>query len=213
MLKLLAALALLAGTGALAQTVSLQGLMGNRALLIVDGSAPKMVAAGDSFQGVKVVSASGDQAVVEIKGERRTLRIGDAPASVGAVTTAPGRGSRIVMAVGSGGHFITEGAINGQAVRFMVDTGATAVAMGASEAQRIGLDYKAGKLSSATTANGVVTMWLVKLGAVRIGDVEIRDVDAAVVPMSMPYILLGNSFLGRFQMKRENDLMVLERRY
>jgi aspartyl protease family protein len=43
--------------------------------------------------------------------------------------------------------------------------------------------------------------------------VEVRDVDASVVPGNMPYILLGNSFLGRFQMKRENEQMVLERRY
>jgi aspartyl protease family protein len=43
--------------------------------------------------------------------------------------------------------------------------------------------------------------------------VEIHDVDATIVPAGMPYVLLGNSFLTRFQMKRENDQMVLERRY
>ncbi len=213
MLKIAAALALFATTGAIAQSVALQGLMGNKALVIVNGSAPKMLGPGDTWQDVKVVSIAGDQAVVEVKGQRQTLRVGDAPASVGAVTTAPGRSSRIVMSAGSGGHFMSDGAINGKSVRFMVDTGATAVSMGAAEAERIGLDYKAGTQSSATTANGVVPLWRVRLNSVRVGDVEIYDVEAAVVPMNMPYILLGNSFLGRFQMKRENDLMVLERRY
>jgi len=117
------------------------------------------------------------------------------------------------MQAGSGGHFMVQGAINGQAVNFMVDTGATSVAMGASEAQRIGLNYKAGKLGYGSTANGTVMVYHVKLASVRIGDVEVFDVDASVLPGSMHHILLGNSFLSRFQMKRENDQMVLERRY
>ena len=52
-----------------------------------------------------------------------------------------------------------------------------------------------------------------KLASVRIGDVEVYDVDAVVSPQPMPYVLLGNSFLTRFQMKRDNDQMVLERRF
>jgi aspartyl protease family protein len=81
------------------------------------------------------------------------------------------------------------------------------------EAQRIGLNYKAGQLGWGSTANGNVAVWHVKLGSVRIGDVVINDVNAAVLPSAMPYVLLGNSFLSRFQMKRDNDQMVLERRY
>jgi aspartyl protease family protein len=117
------------------------------------------------------------------------------------------------MTAGSGGHFTAAGQINGQQVRFMVDTGATVIALSETEARRIGLDYKSGSLGRASTANGMVTTWNVKLAAVRVGDVEIRDVDASVVPASMPYVLLGNAFLSRFQMKRDNDVMVLERRY
>lgn len=203
----------LAAASACAQSVALQGMLGSKALLIVNGSAPKTVAPGETFQGVKVLSTAGDQAVVEIGGRRHALRVGDSPASVGASGPAAGSGSRIVMQAGSGGHFTTEGRINGQAVRFMVDTGATSVAMGEAEAQRIGLPYKSGRLALASTANGQVTMWQVKLATLRVGDVEVRDVDASVLPTNMPYILLGNSFLNRFQMKRENDQMVLERRY
>ncbi len=205
--------ALMAAAGAMAQSVALQGMLGNKALLIVDGTAPKTVAPGDMHRGVKVISTSGDAAVVEIAGRRQTLHVGDSPASVGGTGGAPSHGSRIVLTAGTGGHFTTQGAINGQAVRFMVDTGATSVAMGVPEAQRIGLDYKAGRAGWGSTANGAVAIWHVKLSSVRIGDVEIHDVDASVLPAAMPYILLGNSFLGRFQMKRDNDQMVLERRY
>jgi aspartyl protease family protein len=207
--------ALLACTGALAQSksVALQGMLGSKALLIVDGSPPKTVAPGETHQGVKVLSTAGDQAVVEIDGKRHTLRVGDAQASVGAQGGAPGRGNKIVLTAGSGGHFLTQGAINGHAVNFMVDTGATSVAMGVPDAQRLGINYKAGQLGYGSTANGNVAVYHVKLASVRIGDVEVFNVDASVLPSGMSHVLLGNSFLNRFQMKRENDQMVLERRY
>jgi aspartyl protease family protein len=209
----LGACALLAATLACAQSVALQGMLGNKALLIVDGSAPKTVAPGETFKGVKVVSTSGDQAVIEVDGKRNTLRVGESPASIGSSDAAPGSGSRIVLTAGSGGHFTSPGTINGQQVNFMVDTGATSVALSESDAKRIGLAYKNGRLIMASTANGTIAMWQVKLATVRVGDVEVRDVDASVVPAAMPFVLLGNSFLGRFQMKRENDQMIFERRY
>ena len=209
----LGGLALFACAAAAAQSVALQGMLGAKALLIVDGTAPKTVAPGDTHRGVKVISTSGDQAVVEIAGKRHSLRVGDAPASVGGAGAGAVRGNTIVLTAGSGGHFTTLGTINGQTVQFMVDTGATSVAMGVPEAQRIGLNYKTGQLGSGSTANGTVAVWHVKLGSVRIGDVEIFDVDASVLPAGMPYVLLGNTFLSRFQMRRDNDQMVLERRY
>ncbi len=199
-------------TAALAQSVALQGMLGGKALLIVDGSPPKSVAAGESHQGVKVLSTEGDQALVEISGKRHTLRVGDAPASVGSAI-GPTRGNKIVLTAGSGGHFMAQGAINGKAVQFMVDTGATMVALGAADAERMGLKYRQGQQGQASTANGVVTAWKIKLDSVRIGDVEVFSVDAMVSQGSMPFVLLGNSFLTRFQMRRDNDQMVLERRY
>ena len=209
-LRLLAMLAL-AG-GAAAQSVSLQGMLGSRVLLVVDGGEPRGVAPGDSWQGVKVLSTSGDQAVVEIKGKRHTLRIGDSQVSIGG--SGQNARSRIVLTAGSGGHFLTAGTINGRAVQFMVDTGASVIGLTASDAERFGVDYKNGQPVRMQTANGVVPGWRVKLASVRIGDVEIHDVDAAVGTQPMgPYVLLGNSFLSRFQMRRDNEQMVLERRF
>ncbi|GAB3774944.1 TIGR02281 family clan AA aspartic protease [Ramlibacter monticola] len=204
-------LALAAGA-AVAQSVALQGMLGNKALLIVDGAPPRSVAPGESHKGVKVLSTQGDQAVVEINGQRHTLRLGEAPASVGG-GAGPARGSKIVLTAGSGGHFLTPGAINGRAVQFLVDTGATSVSMGANEAERLGIDYRKGQVARTQTANGLVAMYIVKLNSVRVGDVEVYDVDASVLPASSGPILLGNSFLTRFQMTRFNDQLVLERRY
>ena len=212
MKPLVALLLALAAGAAWAQSVALQGMLGSKALLIVDGGTPRSVAPGESYKGVKVLSTLGDQAVVEINGQRQTLRVGEAPASVGG-GMAPSRGSKIVLSAGSGGHFVTSGAINGHAVQFMVDTGATSVAMGVADAERLGIDYKKGQLVRGSTANGVVNAWLVKLASVRVGEVEVYEVEAAVVPVNAGPILLGNSFLSRFQMTRFNDQLVLERRY
>ena len=187
-------------------------MLGNKALLIIDGSAPKTVAPGDTYQGVKVVSTSGDQATVEIKGKRHTLRVDDAPASVGG-SMGGNRDNRIVLTASSGGHFLTQGAVNGRAVQFLVDTGATMVGLSVADAERLGLNYKSGQQGHVNTANGTAPAWRMKLASVRIGDVEVHDVDALVTPQPMPYVLLGNSFLTRFQMKRDNDQMVLERRF
>jgi aspartyl protease family protein len=209
---LIAALLALAAGTVFAQSVALQGMLGSKALLIVDGAPPKSVAPGETHKGVKVLSTLGDQAVIEINGKRHTLRVGDAPASVGGAMTAS-RGSKIVLTAGSGGHFLTPGAINGRPTQFLVDTGATSVSMSVQEAERLGIDYKKGQLGRSSTANGTVTTYLVKLASVRIGDVEVYDIDGNVVPAGMPYILLGNSFLTRFQMTRQNDQLVLERRF
>lgn len=209
-LSVLAVVALLSGP-VFAQAVALSGMLGSKALLVVDGGAPKGVAPGETHAGVKVISASGDQAVVEVGGKRQTLRVGDAPVSVGSRGNA--RSHKVVLTAGSGGHFLSPGTINGRAVQFMVDTGATSVALSAADAERIGLKYQSGQPVRMGTANGVTQGWRMKLTSVRLGDVEVFEVDAVVTQQPMPFVLLGNSFLTRFQMKRENDQMTLERRY
>ncbi|RZI81666.1 MAG: TIGR02281 family clan AA aspartic protease, partial [Rubrivivax sp.] len=122
-------------------------------------------------------------------------------------------GTQIVLSAVSGGHFMPQGAINGRSSQFLVDTGATLVAMSVSDAQRMGIKYQDGQPMRVSTANGVVTAYRVTLNSVRIQDVEIFNVEAAVSPQAMPFVLLGNSFLSRFQMKRDNDTMTLTKRY
>jgi aspartyl protease family protein len=204
-----AALCLLAGAAG-AQTVSMSGRLGDKALLMIDGS-PRSVAVGSSVQGVKLVSVTADAAVVELAGKRVSLPMGGAQVNLGG-TNSEGGGSRIVMTASSGGHFVTSGAINGRAVEFVVDTGATTVSMSQADAERIGLKYRDGQRGMAGTANGMIPVHRVMLTSVRIGDVQVYNVEALVVPAQMPYVLLGNSFLTRFQMKRENDVMTLEKR-
>lgn len=210
--RLLAAICCLAGAWAHAQSLTLSGVMGSKALLIVDGSPPKLVTPGDTYKGVKVISTQGDSAVLEVSGKQLSLKVGDSPSSVGGAGSAEG-GNRIVLTASSGGHFMTTGQINGRMTEFMVDTGATAVSMSIADATRLGINYKSGQMMGLSTANGLVPAWHVKLKSVRIGDVVVYEVDALVSPASMPYVLLGNSFLSHFQMNRTNDQMVLDKRF
>ena len=206
---LFALAAALAGSVA-AQTVTLNGHLGkHKALLVIDGE-PHTVAVGAAVRGVRLLALDEARAEIEVAGQRRSIALGAGPVrSAG----APARGgSEIVLTAGRNGHFRTLGQINGKSVEFFVDTGASVVSLGQAEADRLGIDYKSGKPGMARTANGDVPIRLITLSSVRIGDVEVANVEAAVHPSSFGVVLLGNSFLTRFQMRRENDVMRLERR-
>ena len=195
-----------------ADSVTLTGTIGSRAILIVNGGAPKTVAVGETFQGVKLVALQAQQATVEAAGKRISLAM-DTPASIGSGGPGGPGGNRVVLSADSRGHFMTQGTINGRTVNFMLDTGATTVAMSAADAQRIGLDYSKGQPVRMNTANGVAPGYRLRLASVRVGDVEVYDIDAIVTEQSMPFVLLGNSFINRFSMRRDADQMVLEKRF
>jgi aspartyl protease family protein len=207
----IAALALACAAAASAQTVSMSGSLGSNAVLVIDGK-PRTVAVGSTVQGVKLVSVTGNESVVEVQGKRLALRLGDAQVNLGG-KQSEGGGRQIVLSAESGGHFFSSGTINGKSVRLLVDTGATMVALDQYEADRLGIDWKNGRRGMSRTANGDAPFYLTSLASIRIGDVQIYDVPAIVSPAPMPFILLGNSFLNRFQMKRENDLLTLDLRY
>ncbi|MEO8928635.1 MAG: TIGR02281 family clan AA aspartic protease [Caldimonas sp.] len=209
---LLAALLICAAASpARSQSVSMAGSLGRNALLVIDGK-PHNVAVGATVAGVKLVSVSGNDALVEVAGKRVALQLGGAQVNLGG-KQSEGSGKQIVLTADAAGHFFTAGTINGKAVRFVVDTGATTVSMSQEEADRIGLDYKSGPRGMSRTANGVVPVYRTQLASLRIGDVQVYNVDASVLPGQMSQILLGNTFLTRFQMKRENDVMTLDMRF
>jgi aspartyl protease family protein len=192
-----------------AQTVQLAGQMGRKALLLIDGQTVTL-AVGETRAGVTLRALEAGQAQVEWGGRVSTLAVGGAPARVGG--GGGGGGRSIVLPVGPGGHFMAAGAINGRAVRFMVDTGATTVALGQAEARRVGLDLQGAQRVMLQTAGGNVAGHALTLSAVTVGEVTLANVQAVVMPADMPYVLLGNSFLSRFQMQRQNDVMRLELR-
>lgn len=193
--------------------VSFNGSLGQKAaLLLIDGE-PRTVVVGNVVAGVKLLSMEDNRAIVEIAGRRQSLLLGASPGRVGEATAAPFSGRQIVLGSGPGGHFTTVGSINGQATQFLVDTGATSISISQIEAERMNLRYRDGRRIMTQTANGAVPAFQLQLASVRVGEVEVRNVDAIVIPGQMSHVLLGNSFLTRFQMRRDNDTLTLDLRY
>ncbi len=196
-----------------AAEVALNGVVGNRALVAINGGKPHWMTIGEtSPEGVKLVGISGDSAVFETGGKRETLTMGQG-ARIGA--GAPSAGARsVVLTADARGHFLTTGAINGGSVRFLIDTGASFISMSSGEAKRLGIDYLRGERSFTATANGVVPTYRVKLDEVRVGDVTLNNVDGMVhMDNTLPFVLLGMSFLNRMEMKRDGERMILTKRY
>ena len=210
--RLIAAGLLALATSVGAQTVTLNGSMGTRqALLVIDGM-PRVVTVGATVQGVRLMSLSATQAEIDVRGQHRVLLAGASQVRVNGVEGVGSGTGEIVLTAGAGGHFTTDGQINGKAVTFLVDTGATAIAMGQADADRLGINYKNAPRGFAGTANGRIPVSVVTLSSVRVGEIEVANVEAVIMPSAMQHVLLGNSFLARFQMKRDNDTMRLTRR-
>jgi aspartyl protease family protein len=205
----IAVLLLLASAAASAADVALIGTFGSTAaILSIGGGAPKTVKVGQSFGGVTLIAVEQDRATVEAEGKRRVLMRGQTYSS-GASSGA----QSVTLAAGAGGHFFAEGQINGGAVRFVVDTGATVIAIPASDANRLGIDYLRGRHATMQTAAGPTPAYVVTLNSVRVGDIELQNVEAIVIEQGLNVALLGNSFLNRMQMQRDGATMTLTRRY
>ena len=210
LLRTLFALACLAPAAALAFDVTLIGLFPGKAVVTVNRGAPRTLSVGQSTpEGVKLVSTDAKSAVLEIDGQKITVEMGQH------FETAGMTGSRqaVTLAPDSRGHFVTDGQVNGAHIRFLVDTGATLVAIPARDAARLGIDYRRGRRGMSQTANGPVPFWRVVLDTVTVGGVTLTGVEGAVHEGGLEEALLGMSFLGRTEMRREGETLTLTKRY
>ena len=212
MTRIIALLLALACGPAAAVDVALIGLGGDRAaVLAVGGGEPKMVKVGQKWNGVTLISVEREhsQVTVEIDGKQRVLKIGQHYRSAAAASDR----QSVTLAADPRGHFYTDGAINGNPVRFLVDTGATMIALPAADAQRLGIDYRKGERGYSNTAGGVVPIYRVRFDTVRLGSIEVTGVDGVVIEQGLDTALLGMTFLNRVEMKRDGQTMVLIRRF
>ena len=122
-------------------------------------------------------------------------------------------GGRIEVPMGGDGHFHLTARVNGQPVRFVIDTGATTIALAEDDARRAGIDP--GSLAfvgQARTANGMVQTATVMLDSLTIGEIAERDVPAVVLRSDLDLSLMGMSYLSRFaRVSIEGNRLILER--
>lgn len=199
---------LAAGAGATDLTVA--GLFPGKALVQIDRGPLQTLSVGEkTAQGVVLVSVDADSATFEVAGKRMTLGMGHAHIARSTASESP-----VMLTADVKGYFIADAQVNGQAVRFVVDTGATTISLPAGEARRLDIDYRKGRRVTMSTANGMAPGYLVRLDSVRVGNLAVSDVEAVVVEGDkLPAALLGMNFLSRMTMKREGDIMTLTKRF
>lgn len=192
--------------------VNVVGLFSGKAVLVINGAAPRTLSVGQSSpEGVKLLEADSSKAVLEIEGKRQSLAMGQgAVVGAGAAPASPG----VTLYANRDGHFFGEASINGRPVKYLLDTGATAVSMSSAQARKLGIDYVAGKEGVSATAAGTVRAWQVTLNSVKLGGLTLSQVEGTVIDGdSPPMVLLGMSALNRLEMKREGMTMTLTKRY
>jgi aspartyl protease family protein len=191
--------------------VSVVALFPGKAMLVIDKGQPRTFRAGETHDGVTLVNSTSDEAIVAINGKQQRLHIGE---GVYSALSVQSKQATVVLAANKDGHFLSTGSINGASVHFLVDTGATMVSMNVDEARRAGVNYLAGERGYSQTANGATRIYRVKLAEVALGDITLRDIDGLVHENgSLPVVLLGMSFLGKLDMRREGDTLTLTKRY
>ncbi len=191
-------------------SVKAVALFTDKAMLAIDGENI-LLKRGETRKGVTLVSASGREAVVRIgSGRPQTLRLNGAVAHG---FRKPER-RKITVYSDANGMFQLQGRINGRPVNFLLDTGATFIALSSTEAERLKLPYKTGRAGVIRTANSVAPVWHIRLSSVRVGDIEVANVEAVVLQGSQPQTaLLGMSFLEHIKLQRNGAAMVLEQKY
>jgi len=193
-----------------APQIRVVGLFPGAAVVNLDGRRQLLKVGQEGSGGVRLIAADSRSALLRVDGvEQRyelTREYGE-----GDGFAPPGK-ARLGVARGEGGHYWVAGAIGGQSVQFLVDTGATTVALNESQARRLGIDYRgSGRPVRVSTASGQSKGWQIKLDRVKVGTLEVLGVEAVVLQGDSPATaLLGMSFLNRVRWREEQGLLTLE---
>ena len=186
------------------------GLFKNKAIVKIDGVQRTLKKGKKSPEGVILLSADSYTVILEVDGKEQEFKLGR---HVSTNFKQKKLAEAKIMPVN--GMYSTTGFINGHPVNFLVDTGATWIAMNVHQARSLGINFRyIGKRSAVSTANGVVPVYRVTLDKVRVGEIELRNVAAGVLEGNSPtQVLLGNSFLNRVEMQRQGQVMLLKQKF
>ena len=194
-----------------APDVRVVGLFSDRAVLLIDGRQHVLRAGQSSPGGVRLLAADSESALLEIDGREVEARL-DGRISARKRTAEV---QEVQVWQNNAGMYTTVGSINGLPVSFLVDTGASQVALNADEARRLGIDFRvSGTPAAVGTASGVVRAWAITLDTVKVGSLELRNVGAVVLEGNTPqHALLGMTYLGRLEINNDGRLMTLRKKY
>ncbi len=205
---LLAAAGQTAGAGQESVPVTIVGLFKDQAVIRTAGGEQLLRAGETTAEGVTLIRANAREAVVAYQGRQHTLGLSRQAAGSGGYTRATV--SRVSIPADSLGQYRIRGAINNSYVDFLVDTGASVVALSSVTADGLGIDYRSGRRGSVQTAQGNTESYFVTLPSITVAGITAHNVQAAVITGSYPVdILLGMSFLKQVSISEEAGVMTL----
>lgn len=193
------------------EQIAVEALFTDQAMVKIDGVRRLLKLHEPSPEGVVLISANSREAELEVDGARRRYALGS---HVSSRFSEPELVTAKIWRDSSGGYS-TVGSINGRTVNFLVDTGATAVALDAGEAQRLDIPYKLiGRRIMISTANGATPGYEVNLEQVQVGDISLSQVRGFVLEAEGPgKVLLGMSFLSQVKMENQGALLLLQKKF
>lgn len=190
--------------------VLVQGLFRDKALLLI-GDQQHLLAAGEtSPEGVTLVAADSDHAIIEINNQRQRFELGS---QIGGELSPPPLQPSVTLWPAQG-MYQAAGSINGYSVDFLVDTGASTVALNAATARRLDIDFETAPQIAVRTASGLETAYRVELEQVQLGQISQQNVPAVVIDGPEPeHALLGMSFLRMLDIDQHGDRLELRQKY
>ena len=193
--------------------VEVVALFENKAMLLIN-KKQLLVSVGETTEhGVTLIEADAKGAIIEVDGKRRRVVLG------GLVHSRPGQGTaqdkKIYVYRGPDDLYRTTGSINGYPVNFLVDTGASSIAISSREAKRLGINYRlTGKPIWISTASGTESGYRVTINRVTIAGITLHSIEGLVLEGNEPSNpLLGMSYLNRFEIINDGQVMTLKRKY
>jgi len=191
--------------------IEVMALFKNKAMVSINDKQHLLKVGDKATSGVKLIQASAKYAVLEVNGKRSKYNLGN---RVRASYTKTEKKKVQIYRDGQG-MFKTVGSINGYTVNFLVDTGASVIALNSALARRLGLQYKLkGEETMVATASGRALAYSVRLDQVKIGEIMLRNIDAVILEGNDPETpLLGMSYLGRLKMNNDEQYLELEEKF
>jgi aspartyl protease family protein len=200
-----------------AMEFSLEALFPGKAMINLDGKR-MILKAGQEKKGILLISTDtyAQTAEFEVNNVREiyamSRQIGGGYQEV--------KAKEVMIRPDVRGNYLTQGLINGKRVDFLVDTGASSIALSQSLAKSLGINYQLNATKiKVKTASAIVDAYQVKFDNVAIEGIKLTNVDGIVIPDSQPianqkeFALLGMSFLGRLELEQKQNLMLLRQNF
>lgn len=193
-----------------AEQIQIMGLFKDKVIMHIDGKREVLSIGEKTSSGIQLLKANSKECELLIDGYKQTFKLGTQMSVNFQKDTNP----IVKISKDNQGMYRTEGKIEDKKVKFLVDTGASVIALNINQAKELNLELKTDAITEVQTAAGKARAYQLNLRKVSIGDITVYDVPAVIVDGNAPHeILLGMSFLKHVEMKDSQKTLELTKKY